>query len=147
MEIDYSRKTNGRLSMKSLGHVPTRAALVALTISVVAATALAASAATPKLVGNPTAGKALFNTSCAVCHTLSAAGSVGVLGPNLNKLVLTEAAIIAEITNGGAKLVGKPIGGKTYQTAMIAYKSTLSTTVIDNIAAFEYNATHPKAKT
>lgn len=132
--------------MKSLGHVRTMTVLVALVFSVAAVAALAASAATPKIVGTASAGKSLFQTTCGVCHTLTAAKTTGILGPNLNKLVLTESVIITEITNGGAKLVGKPIAGKTYQTSMVAYKGTLSTTQIDNIAAFEYTATHPTTK-
>ena len=39
----------------------------------------------PPVVGNATAGKALFSTTCAACHTLTAAGAVGTIGPNLER--------------------------------------------------------------
>ena len=42
--------------------------------------------------------------------------------------------------------MGKPIRGKTYQTAMVASKGTLSTAQIDNIAGFEYASTHKTTK-
>jgi cytochrome c2 len=43
--------------------------------------------AAPTLVGNPTAGKAVFAANgCGSCHTLAAAGSTGKVGPNLDNL-------------------------------------------------------------
>lgn len=43
--------------------------------------------AAPLPVGNPTAGKAVFTASgCAACHTLTAAGATGTIGPDLNSL-------------------------------------------------------------
>lgn len=133
--------------MESPRHVRTTVALLAAAASMVAATALVASAAAPTVVGNPAAGKPLFVTSCGVCHTLKAAGTVGILGPSLNTLVLPESAIIAEITNGGASLVGKPIQGKSYSTAMISYKSQYSPAQIQDIAAFEYVSVSGSATT
>jgi cytochrome c6 len=103
--------------------------------------ALGHSSATPKLIGTAKAGKATFVSTCGVCHTLKAAGSVGTIGPNLDKVKLTEAVIIKAITNGGATVMTKAQLAK-YQTQMVAYKGTLSTKVIDNIAAFVYTSTH-----
>ena len=34
--------------------------------------------------GNPLLGKQVFENSCAACHTLAAAGTSGVVGPNLD---------------------------------------------------------------
>lgn len=34
--------------------------------------------------GDPVAGKALFVSTCAACHTLAAAGTTGTIGPNLD---------------------------------------------------------------
>ena len=39
-----------------------------------------------KVVGNPKAGKPIFVSTCAVCHTLKAAGALGKIGPNLDQL-------------------------------------------------------------
>ena len=50
-------------------------------------------ATTPKLIGNPTKGKAVFVANCSACHTLKAAGALGNIGPNLDKVPLTEALI------------------------------------------------------
>jgi mono/diheme cytochrome c family protein len=99
--------------------------------------------ATPKLIGNAKAGKSAFSTTCAACHTLKAAGAVGNIGPNLDKAAkpLTEATIIKAITNGGASVMTKAALAK-YTTQMVAYKGTLPTKTIDNIAAFVYSSTH-----
>jgi mono/diheme cytochrome c family protein len=41
----------------------------------------------PAVKGNPTAGKAVFTSAgCGACHTLTAAGSTGKIGPDLNDL-------------------------------------------------------------
>lgn len=46
-------------------------------------------------------GAAVFETqSCGGCHTLSAAGSTGITGPNLDETQLSEAEIAAVVTNG-----------------------------------------------
>ena len=37
-------------------------------------------------------GLTLFQTNCGACHTLEAAGTDGVVGPNLDKLLATGAA-------------------------------------------------------
>jgi mono/diheme cytochrome c family protein len=112
----------------------------AMAVAVVTPAALARLATTPKLVGSPTAGKSIFNANCAACHTLRAAGSVGMIGPDLDKLVLTEATIIKQVTNGGSALMGA--AASKYTTQMVAYKGVLSTAQIDDVAAFVYASTH-----
>lgn len=111
-------------------------------VALLAPAALGRPSMAPMVMGNAKTGKTIFEASCAVCHTLKAAGSEGTIGPNLNTLVLSEAAIIKTVTDGGASLVGKPIKGKTYQTAMTAFKGTLTTTKIEDVAAFVYESTH-----
>ncbi|HEX4519058.1 MAG TPA: cytochrome c [Gaiellaceae bacterium] len=97
----------------------------------------------PKLIGNPKAGKGSFSSTCGACHVLKAAGAVGNIGPNLDKVgpALTEATIIKAITNGGATVMTKAAAAK-YTTTMVAYKGSLTPTVINNIAAFVYTSTH-----
>jgi mono/diheme cytochrome c family protein len=117
---------------------------LALVAALIAPAALGHTGATkPKLIGNPKAGKATFTSTCSACHTLKAAGAVGNIGPNLDKVApaLTEATIIKAITNGGATVMTKAAAAK-YTTTMVAYKGTLSPTAINNVAAFVYTSTH-----
>jgi mono/diheme cytochrome c family protein len=104
----------------------------------------ARSPSAPALVGNAKAGKSVFATTCGACHTLMAAGAVGTIGPNLDKVAnaLTEADLIKAVTDGGASIMTKAAAAK-YATHMVAYKGTLSTTQIQNVAAFIYKSTHP----
>lgn len=79
--------------------------------------------------GNPTAGKAVFaSAGCATCHTLKAAGSKGLIGPNLDQLKPAEATVVHQVENGGG--------------AMPAFKGKLSATQIQDVAAFVYTSTH-----
>jgi mono/diheme cytochrome c family protein len=118
-------------------------------ILTLAATAAGAGLAGPTahsagIVGDPAAGKPLFVTNCGTCHTLKAAGTVGNLGENLDKVDLSEPTIIKAITDGGASVMTKAALAK-YPTQMTGYKGTLSTSQIQDIAAFEYTATHAAA--
>tara|TARA_B100000287_G_scaffold400510_1_gene419785 strand:+ start:159 stop:413 length:255 start_codon:yes stop_codon:yes gene_type:complete len=47
-------------------------------------------------------GKKIFleEGNCATCHTLSEAGSVGNIGPNLNEIKPDINRVIAAVTNG-----------------------------------------------
>ena len=79
--------------------------------------------------GDPTAGKQVFLTAgCTGCHTLKDAGSTGTVGPNLDQLKPAEATVQHQVTNGGG--------------VMPAFKSKLSPTQIQNVAAYVYTATH-----
>jgi cytochrome c6 len=79
--------------------------------------------------GNPTAGKAVFaSAGCATCHTLKAADSKGLIGPNLDQLKPAEATVVHQVENGGG--------------AMPSFKGTLSPTQIQDVAAFVYTSTH-----
>src|SRR3954447_26943945 len=127
------------------GNIGRRAAAAAVALALVAAliapSALAHRTAAPKLIGNPKAGKAAFLTTCSACHTLKAAGALGQIGPNLDKVSLPEATIIKAITNGGGTVMTKAQLAK-YTTQMAAYKGVLSPTAINNVAAFVYTSTH-----
>ena len=104
--------------------------------------ALAHHAATPTLVGNSKAGKAVFVTTCGACHTLKAAGAVGNIGPNLDKVgpALTQALLIKAITNGGSSIMTKAAIAK-YPTQMTPYKY-LGVKTIQNISRYVYESTH-----
>jgi cytochrome c553 len=85
------------------------------------------------------AGMKVFDTAgCATCHTLAAAGSTGTVGPNLDQLKPSNAAVVKQVTNG--------CGG------MPAFASTLSKTQIQSVALFVSSVAgkpvkHPVKKT
>ena len=61
--------------------------------------------ASSSAAGAGTNGAAIFKSAgCAGCHTLSAAGATGTVGPNLDQLApkLTMAIVVRQVTNGGA---------------------------------------------
>jgi mono/diheme cytochrome c family protein len=100
------------------------------------------------ITGSPSAGKSTFVSTCGVCHTLKAAGTLGNLGPNLTTAAagLTEKTIIDAITNGGASVMTKAAAAR-YTTQMVAYKGTLTPAQIDNVAAYVYTSTHAATAT
>ena len=64
-----------------------------------------------EVTGNAEAGKAVFTTAgCAGCHTLSAAGANGNVGPNLDTTQPSEALVVQRVTNGKAAM--PPFEGK-----------------------------------
>jgi mono/diheme cytochrome c family protein len=67
-------------------------------------------------------GMSVFNSTCASCHTLAAAGSTGTVGPNLDQLKPSDALVVHQVANGG--------GG------MPAFGSSLSKTQIQSVALF-----------
>ena len=50
--------------------------------------------------GGGTNGQALFIAACGTCHTLSAAGTSGTLGPDLDHLKPTEQVVLKAIATG-----------------------------------------------
>ncbi|HEX3806299.1 MAG TPA: cytochrome c [Gaiellaceae bacterium] len=75
------------------------------------------------------AGKQVFLTAgCTGCHTLKAAGSTGTVGPNLDQLKPSEAAVQQQVIHGGGP--------------MPAFAGKLSTTQIKDVAVFVSTATH-----
>jgi len=55
-------------------------------------------------------GRELFASNCGSCHTLSAAGTSGTTGPNLDDLAPDEARVEAAIQNGGTGSGVMPAG-------------------------------------
>jgi uncharacterized cupredoxin-like copper-binding protein/mono/diheme cytochrome c family protein len=83
------------------------------------------------LEGDPVAGKAVFlKNGCSSCHTLAAAGANGNIGPNLDLAKPTQALVRFYVTNGGGA------GGA------VMPPFTMSTTDLNNLAAFVYQSTH-----
>jgi alcohol dehydrogenase (cytochrome c) len=68
------------------------------------------------------AGMTVFDSTCASCHTLAAAGSTGTVGPNLDQLKPSDALVQHQVTFGG--------GG------MPAFGSSLSKSQIQSVALF-----------
>ena len=84
------------------------------------------------LTGSPTKGTSVFSSSgCGSCHTLAAAHSTGTIGPNLDSLKPDYRAVTAQVTNGGG--------------AMPAFKKTLSTQQIADVAAYVVKSTGGQA--
>ncbi len=82
--------------------------------------------------GDAKVGKTVFTSAgCTGCHTLAAAHSTGTVGPNLDQLKPDYRAVTAQVTNGGAQ--------------MPAFKKTLGTQQIANVAAFVVTSTGGKA--
>jgi len=92
---------------------------VAAYVASVAGTGSAASAS-PAQLGND--GKAIFKAECSSCHTLSAAGASGTVGPNLDQLKPKQATVVRQVTNGGA--------------VMPAFKGKLTPAQIQAVATF-----------
>jgi sulfite dehydrogenase len=110
-------------------------------VAIATAPAVALGDRTAKVVGNPKAGKPIFAGTCAVCHTLAAAGALGKVGPDLDRTRLTQAVIIKAIMDGGASVMSKAAAAK-YTTHMPPYKGVLSPDQIQNVSAYVYQSTH-----
>ncbi len=81
-----------------------------------------------KLKGDATAGKALFaSQGCASCHTLSAAGSSGNVGPNLDQAKPTYELVVTRVTQG--------------RGAMPAFGDRLKAQQIADVAQFVVSST------
>ncbi|MEI8104355.1 MAG: cytochrome c [Actinomycetes bacterium] len=106
-----------------------------------AASASATTATVPPLGGNAKAGKTVFVANCGLCHALKAAATTGAIGPNLDKVILTQPLLVKAITLGGKAVMTKAAAAK-YSVPMSAYKGTLSAKQILNASAFIFTATH-----
>jgi sulfite dehydrogenase len=83
------------------------------------------------LVGDAAAGASVFSGAdppCGSCHTLRAAGANGGVGPNLDNAKPGQQTVIQFVTNGTG--------------VMPSYGTTLTTTQINNLAAYVYRSTH-----
>jgi mono/diheme cytochrome c family protein len=118
-------------------------ASAAVAVAALAAAAVAhPQASTPKAGGNAKAGKAVFVSTCGACHTLKAAKSVGTIGPDLDKVMLSQAALVKAITKGGAAVMSKQ-ALSNYPTRMTPYGGVLTPAQIQDVAAFVFASTHP----
>ena len=80
--------------------------------------------------GDPAAGKDVFLNvaGCGGCHTLSAAGSTGTVGPNLDEKKPPLSLILDRVTHG--------------KGVMPSFSGSLSPTQIADVAAFVFQSTH-----
>lgn len=70
------------------------------------------------LTGDATAGKAVFaSAGCGSCHTLSAAGATGAVGPNLDQSKPTTELVVTRATKGQG---GMPPFGESLSAQQIA---------------------------
>ena len=78
--------------------------------------------------GDAANGATIFESAgCSGCHTLSAAGSTGSVGPNLDDLAPTFETVVNQVTNGGG--------------AMPAFSGQLSEQEIADVAAYVVEST------
>jgi mono/diheme cytochrome c family protein len=137
--LDQPRGKEFHVGVRSFRRFVPLFALLVVAVSVVSADAFGHGAAAPAVVGNAVAGKAAFTSAgCGSCHTLAAAKAKGLIGPSLDAETLPEAKIVAQITNGGYAVMGIA-AKKTYPFPMSAFKGKLTTTQIQNIAAFVFS--------
>ena len=86
-------------------------------------TTTAATTTTASGGGGNAAGKQVFTSAgCSSCHTLKDAAATGTVGPNLDQLKPSKAAVQHQVEVGGG--------------AMPAFKGTLSATQIDAVATY-----------
>jgi mono/diheme cytochrome c family protein len=79
--------------------------------------------AAPAGEGDPAAGEAIFaSAGCGSCHTLSAAGTSGTVGPNLDDAQPDIDLVVDRVTNGAG--------------AMPSFSSSLSEQDIADVAAY-----------
>ncbi|HEU5476393.1 MAG TPA: c-type cytochrome [Gaiellaceae bacterium] len=84
------------------------------------------------LKGDAKKGSSVYTSGgCGSCHTLQAAHSTGTIGPDLDGLKPDYRAVTAQVTNGGGQ--------------MPAFKKTLSTQQIADVAAYVVTSTGGKA--
>ena len=83
----------------------------------------ATTATTGDETGDPATGEQVFATAgCGGCHTFSADGSNGSVGPNLDDSAPSFDAVVTQVTNGGG--------------SMPAFGDELSEQQIRDVAAF-----------
>jgi mono/diheme cytochrome c family protein len=72
------------------------------------------------------AGRSVFVASCGSCHTLSEAGTSGVIGPGLDGVSLSVDEVETQVRNGGG--------------AMPAFEGDLTDEEIENVSAYVVEA-------
>jgi cytochrome c oxidase subunit I len=118
-----TRGEAGRTVTVSETTAQTSPTTTATTSTATTATTSTATTATTSGEGNATAGKAVFaSAGCGGCHTLSAAGTSGNVGPNLDDAKPSADLVVARVTNG--------------RGAMPSFKNSLSEQQIKDVAAY-----------
>jgi len=105
------------------------AAIVALAVSL------------PVALGRPTAApsaKSTFVSTCGSCHTLKAAGTHGAVGPDLDKVMLSQSQLVTAIAKGGSAVMTKAQRAK-YKVTMPPFAS-LGTAKITGLAAYIHSS-------
>jgi len=122
-----------RLNIRSTVAALALAAIV-LAVAACGGSSGSSSSAAPPATSTPTstpasggevsaaAGKVVFTSNCATCHTLADAGATGSVGPNLDDLKPDEETVKNQVTDGG--------GG------MPAFGGQLSETQIESVANY-----------
>jgi mono/diheme cytochrome c family protein len=109
---------------------PAKRLCLSATVCLLLAPTAALAARTP---GNAAAGRTVFlANNCGSCHTLQAAAASSPVSSNLDKKKASYATIVRVVTNGATKS----------GLAMPAYRGTLTTKQIQNLATFVYSSTH-----
>ncbi len=110
-QVEYPRPNNGNAAVSMPADVVTGQDLDDVA-AYVGEWAGVPGAAPPQVPGGPGA-QVFANNGCGTCHTLAAAGSGGVTGPNLDEVLpgQTEAMIEESVLNPNAKIAkGYPSG-------------------------------------
>jgi mono/diheme cytochrome c family protein len=110
-QVEYPRPSNGNSAVSMPADVVTGQDLDDVA-AYVGEWAGVPGAAPPQVPGGPGA-QVFANNGCGTCHTLAAAGSGGVTGPNLDEVLpgQTEAVIEESVLNPNAKIAkGYPPG-------------------------------------
>jgi cytochrome c5 len=87
---------------------------------------VAAVAGTGVTAEKPTDGKTIFTQTCAQCHTLADAGTMGTVGPNLDQSRPSKDLVVDRVTNG--------------RGAMPAFKGSLDPAQIEAVADYVSSA-------
>ena len=95
--------------------------------------------ARPAATMPPAKVKALFVSRCGVCHRLKAAGTVGMLGTDLDKFrpILTQKQLARATAVGGKAVMTKAQLAK-WPNRMNGYAGTLTSAEINALAAYMY---------
>jgi mono/diheme cytochrome c family protein len=117
-------------------HIRSTVAVLSLTVIVLAAacggSSGSSSSASPPSGGgevSAAAGKDVFESNCATCHTLADAGATGSVGPDLDDLKPDAETVKNQVTNGGG---GMPAFGGQLSEAQIESVATYVSSVAGN---------------
>jgi cytochrome c6 len=106
----------------------------ATTSSTAASTSSTSTAASAPASGvSAAAGKTVFASTCGACHTLAAAGTHGMVGPDLDQVTPSDACVVQQVTDGGAV---KPPCPAIAGAIMPSFAHTLSQGQIHSVALF-----------